>query len=751
MAETFETGYTRGREYEILMLDGTRVPAEITASSMKDAGGQPVGIVGVVRDITERRRAESDLRESEERYRDLFENANDLIQSVAPDGRFEYVNRAWRETLGYTEEEVSRLTLFDIIDPGSREHCTQVFAQVISGEAVGHTEAIFVAKDGRKIIVEGSASHRIEHGKVVATRAIFRDITERKRTEEALRRSERELRIRNTIANVFLTASEDQTYSEVMRVILGALKSPHGLFGYISTTGELVCPVAPEDIAGEDRAGGAVVLPREKWSGIWGRALTEKKLVCSNTSAGLPEDGTSTRRAVAAPIIHNDRVIGLVMVTDKPDDYDDDDRKLLETIVGNIEPILYARLDRDREEEARRQAEDEKAAVQAQLIQAQKMDAIGTLTGGIAHDFNNLLSTIQVSSELAMIKISEEDPAWNDLNQIHQAGERAADLARQLLLFSRRQPMETSLVDLNKATTAMLDMLARLIGENIEVGLHLDPDLCMIRGDKSNIEQVIMNLVINARDSMPGGGKIAITTENVTLDQQQCGLLPDATPGKYVCMSVTDQGTGMNSDTVEHIFEPFFSTKQAGDGTGLGLAVVHGIVKQHGGWIDVYSQPGKGSTFRVYFKAFSATLEDKHRRKASLRNYQGNGETILIVEDEETVRRLAARIFNSNGYVTAEAGSAEEALDIFERENGNFDLLLSDVVLPGKTGVQLADEILARKRDLKVLLTSGYLDDRSQWSIVCDKGLKFLNKPFTVLDLLQAAKEALEPARVGSS
>ncbi|MFH1311873.1 MAG: PAS domain S-box protein [Candidatus Eisenbacteria bacterium] len=627
---TFKTGYTRAKEYEIITLAGARIPAEITTSVMKDVNGEPTGIVGVVRDITERRQTENALRESEERYRDLFENANDLIQSVAPDGHFIYVNRAWRETLGYSEEEVGGLNLFDIIDPDWHEHCRQVFEQVMSGEPACYIETVFISRDGRKIIAEGSASCRTQDGKPVSTRAIFRDVTTRKYAEEALRHSERDLRIRNAIAHVFLTAPENEVFTEVMKIVLKAVNSTHGLFGYICRTGDLVCLSVTKGIVKEDLTlDVGAILPREKWSGIWGRALTEKRLVCSGPAADITEDRAPVCKTVAAPIIHNDRVIGLIMVANKPDDYDDDDVRLLETTAGNIAPILHARLERDGEEDARKQAEKDKAGIRAQLIHAQKMDAIGTLAGGIAHDFNDLLSTIQGCSELALQKTSEEDPVRNDLDQIREATQRAADLARQLLLFSRQQPMETSLIDLNKVTTNMLEMLGRLISENIEVDFHLDPDLPVVRGDRSNMEQVIMNLVLNARDAMPGGGKIIITTESVTLDENQCAVLAQATPGKYVCITVTDEGIGMDSDTLEHIFEPFFSTNVAGEGAGLGLAVVHSIIQQHEGWIDAYSEPGNGATFKVYFKAFSATIEEKHREKSSLKNYQGNGETIL--------------------------------------------------------------------------------------------------------------------------
>jgi PAS domain S-box-containing protein len=394
----------------------------------------------------------------------------------------------------------------------------------------------------------------------------------------------------------------------------------------------------------------------------------------------------------------------------------------------------------------RKRAEEEKAKIQAQFLQAQKMEAIGILAAGVAHDFNNLLTTIQGYTHLAMMEVDKTTSLYRDLKEIHLAAVRAADLTRKLLLFSRKHPIDLSPLNINRTVDDLLKMLNRLIGEDIAVNTDLEPDLWTVQADAGNIEQVIMNLAVNARDAMPEGGKLTIKTENVTIDEDYCKVFPHARPGKYVCLSVEDTGTGMDKEIIQHIFEPFFSTKEAGRGTGLGLSVVYGIVKQHKGWINVHSEPGRGSTFKVYLPAFSAKLEDETKEKSSLEEFQGSGERILLVEDEKGVRELTKKILRKNGYVVFEAANAKEALDIFEKERGKFHLVLSDVVLPDKSGLQLVHQLLSFKPELRVILSTGYTDEKSQWPIIREKGFRVLQKPYNLPDMLRAIRDAIKPS-----
>jgi len=391
----------------------------------------------------------------------------------------------------------------------------------------------------------------------------------------------------------------------------------------------------------------------------------------------------------------------------------------------------------------RKKAEEEKQKIQFQLLQAQKMEAIGTLAGGVAHDFNNQLTAIGGNVQLAMLELDELEPLYRYLRQINLAVNRSAQLTRQLLLFSRKETMEFETLSIKQTIDELLKMLNRLIGEDITIQTELQSDIWTIQGDAGNIEQVITNIVVNARDAMPQGGNITIETQNVILDKEDCKFISDAKPGKYVCLSIGDTGVGMDKETIKHIFEPFFSTKKAGKGTGLGLSVVYGIIKEHDGWINVYSEPEHGSTFRVYLPASSVKLENKAEETISLQDFSGNGERILLVEDEETVRLFTKEALSSNGYIVFEAAYAQEALDIFEREKGEFDLLFSDIVLPDKNALQLLDQILIRKPELPVLLCSGYTDKKSQWPLIQERKIPFIQKPFGLIELLKAFKSTL--------
>ncbi len=386
----------------------------------------------------------------------------------------------------------------------------------------------------------------------------------------------------------------------------------------------------------------------------------------------------------------------------------------------------------------------EQKRLESQLLQAQKMEAIGTLAGGVAHDFNNILTAILGSAELGIRKVEESDPLRRQFQQIQKSALRAADLTRQLLIFSRKQPMEYITLNLNFIIKNMLKMFQRLIGEDILIHTELAPDLWNVQGDEGNIEQVIMNLAVNARDAMPDGGKLTIKTCNTVVDASLGRTNPDARAGKFVLLTVMDTGVGMDQNVVQHIFEPFFSTKEFGKGTGLGLSVVHGIAKQHKGWITVDSEPDYGSVFQIYLPAFSGPAKTETEPEISLADLQGKGERILLVEDDEKVREIADKILSENGYVVTAAASFKEALDVFERAQYPFDIIFSDVVLPDEDGLQLVNRLIAKDSKLKVLLSSGYTDHKSKWPLITERGFSYLEKPYKINVLLQAIKTVLD-------
>ncbi|OGF68269.1 MAG: hypothetical protein A2Y62_02805 [Candidatus Fischerbacteria bacterium RBG_13_37_8] len=389
--------------------------------------------------------------------------------------------------------------------------------------------------------------------------------------------------------------------------------------------------------------------------------------------------------------------------------------------------------------------EAEKERMQAELLQAQKLESIGQLAGGIAHDFNNLLVIIQGYSELLKSKMDKSTTWYYYMEQIHDASLRATNLVRQLLLFSRKHMMQYEALDLKKTIEDILKLLKRIIGEDIDVITGVENNLWQIKADKGNIEQVIMNLAVNARDAMSNGGTLTIRAENVTLDAAACKCVPESRPGEFACLSIEDTGSGMDTNTLQHIFEPFFTTKDTAKGTGLGLSVVYGIVKQHEGWINVKSEPGKGSTFHI----FLPRLVDKDKREElilvsqPLHDLHGNGERILLVEDESEVRSFTSEALNDNGYVVFEAANAGEARDVFEKENMNFHLILADSVLPGTRGLQLVEQLLALKSDLRIIITSGYLEEASEWSALQERGFRFLQKPYSITDLFSKVKDTL--------
>ncbi len=391
-----------------------------------------------------------------------------------------------------------------------------------------------------------------------------------------------------------------------------------------------------------------------------------------------------------------------------------------------------------------KKAEDALHRSEEQLRQSMKMEAVGKLAGGVAHDFNNLLSVITGYSELLLLRTDDRNPALKEIEEIHKAGERAAALTHQLLAFSRRQVLKPKLLRMDDVVENLGKMLRRLIGEDIDFAIESGGGLWTVQADPSQIEQILMNLCVNARDAMPAGGKLVVSTENLTLESPFVERELTIPPGRYAMLRVADNGTGMNEEILSRIFEPFFTTKEQGKGTGLGLATVYGIVKQSGGYIRVASAPGKGTTFAIYLpaveRAEQETTEDP--RENALERTAG-GETILLVEDEDMVRELAAEIFRGNGYTVLDAPNGGAALEISDRHDGRIDLLVTDLVMPGMNGIELADRVSAARPGTLILYMSGYAEDARKHLGRMGKGRAFLQKPITPTTLSRKARELL--------
>jgi len=382
----------------------------------------------------------------------------------------------------------------------------------------------------------------------------------------------------------------------------------------------------------------------------------------------------------------------------------------------------------------------ERKLLEAQLLQSQKMESVGRLAGGVAHDFNNMLSVIIGSAQLAMLKVPESDQVWQYLFQICRAANRSAEITRQLLAFSRKEIISLKRVNLNAKILETKHTLGRLIGEDIDLTFKPAPELWTILADPSQLDQILVNLAVNARDAMPQGGYLAMETANVRIDPTYCHYHVDCRSGDYVQLVVSDSGSGMDSDTLSHIFEPFFTTKELGKGTGLGLATVYGIVKQNDGFLSVYSEPGHGTSFRLNFPRYLGEAEIEQEQSET--ELSGTG-TVLMVEDDPLVREMTVQMLEEIGYTVMQAPTPRDAVEICRNRELSIDLVLTDVVMPEMNGKELVDEIESFRPDIKVLFMSGYTSDLVARRGVVDEGRHFIQKPFDIHSLNDKIKEAL--------
>jgi len=394
---------------------------------------------------------------------------------------------------------------------------------------------------------------------------------------------------------------------------------------------------------------------------------------------------------------------------------------------------------------ARKEAERGRAQLEEQLRQAQKIDSMGRLAGGVAHDFNNILTAIRGYAELMLLELAPGDPMRSSVTEISRAGERAADLTRQLLAFSRRQLLQPRVLALNSLIADSIKMLQRLLGEDIELVTLLDPELGHVKADAGQMEQVILNLALNARDAMPQGGKLTLETRNVILQEEYAQKHFSLQPGSYIMMTISDIGCGMDPHTLSHIFEPFFTTKEPGKGTGLGLSTVYGIVQQSGGSIWVYSEPGRGTTFKIYLPRIEEPLDEAGEKRIESDNPRGS-ETILVVEDDEIVRKLTCQALRRYGYQVIEAANGIEALLSCEKYPEPIPLMITDVVMPQISGPELATRLRLLHPETQVLYISGYTDDAVVRHGLLDAALYFLQKPFTPGALVHKVRDILDQA-----
>lgn len=655
-------------------------------------------IRGVARDVTEQRRAESALRESEARYRLLFErNPFPMWVYDLETLRFLAVNEAAVDNYGYSRQEFLSMTIKDI---RPSEDIPAVMKSVRNFSAGIDKAGVWRHRKKNDSVIDVEiTSHQITFAGRQAKLVLPNDITERRRAENALRKAEEKYRsiFENAVEGIF-QASSDNRFISANPALLR-------LLGYRSLE-DLI--EHRTDIDTQHYVDSNIRRKLEQM-------LTENEVVTGFECEIYRKDMSKIWT------IANIRAIR-------------DENGALVLYEGSIEDIS----ERKRTEEALRASEE-------QLRQSQKLESIGQLAGGIAHDFNNLLTAIIGYSELSLMRLQKEDPLGRNIGEIKKAGERAAGLTRQLLAFSRKQVLQPKVLNINSVVSDFEKMLQRLIGENIELRTMLAPEIGNVKADPGQIEQVIMNLAINARDAMPGGGKLTIETNNMFLDESYVERHISVIPGFYVMLAVSDTGCGMDEKTLKRIFEPFFTTKGLGEGTGLGLSTVYGIIKQSGGNIWVYSELGSGTTFKVYLPCVDEDAEVYPRTDGTEEDVKGT-ETILLAEDEDVVRKFARKVLESYGYQVLEAANGGSALLICERHQEPINLLITDVVMPEMSGSELAERLIQLRPEMKVIYMSGYTDNAVFHHGVLHEGANFIQKPFTPYALAQKVRKILEAA-----
>lgn len=653
--------------------------------------GAVFGISAFARNIADQLFFEGELRESEERFRTLSANALIGIY-IIQDNKITYVNAALERMLGYEPGELIEADPLVVVHPSDHALVLDSFQRrVVGDDSAGHFIFRGLRKGGEVRIIE-VYSASAELGGRPATFGNLTDITERRHAEEALRESETRFRAlaENSLTGIYIIEEGRLQYVNPAYA---------RTFGY--TPQELIGADALTVVHPDDRAQMIETISRRR--GLGSTSIRSEFKGITKTG------GARYIEFLGTPVVSGGRNI----------------------IVGNMLDVTTRKL-----------ANEERERLSKELRQAQKMEAIGRLAGGVAHDFNNLLTVILGHAEMAMQEVNSDSAIFSDLQELLNAAHRSTDLTRQLLAFARRQPVAPKTLDLNGTVSNMLKMLRRLMGENIELTWKPGDALWLVRIDPSQIDQILANLCVNARDAIADVGHVTIETSNAILDEAYCASHIDATVGEYVCLSVLDDGYGMDAETLECVFEPFFTTKPAGKGTGLGLPTVYGAVKQNSGHIEVQSELGKGTVFRIYLPRWvdeSAGLsEDAPRVDA-----QRGTETILLVEDEPAILSIGRQMLQKAGYSVLAASTPYEALDLVATYPGVVHLLITDVVMPEMNGHELATRLMAVLPDLKLLYISGYTADVLTPYGVLNEGVSLVQKPFTLASLTNKVRQVL--------
>jgi PAS domain S-box-containing protein len=672
------------RDFEAQMrrLDGTTFWARGSLRAERSAARHLISWEGLIEDVTERRSAEQKLQASEMRYRRLFETAKDGILILDADtAEIVDVNPFLCDLLGLSRKEVLGMKLWEVGPFRDVPTSKANFRELQQLEYIRYEDLPLESADGLRIDVEFVSNVYQADGKKVI-QCNVRDITQRTRGAEA---------------HAVLTRAVEQASDSIV------ITDPQGAIVYVNPSFERVSGWSRDEALGQN--------PRILKSGKQDDALYRQ--MWDALARGEVWTGRLVNRRKDGTLFEEEATISPVRD-------------------GTGQVVNYVAVKHDLTDETR---------LAQQLFQAQKMDAVGRLAGGVAHDFNNLLGVITGYGEIVQRGLADEDPLKGKVEQILKAADRAAGLTRQLLAFGRKQVLQPRILDLNAVVPDMEKMLQRVIGEDIELATRLEPRLGNVKADPGQIEQVVMNLVVNARDAMPEGGRITIETVNADLDAEYAATHLPIPPGPYVMLAVTDTGSGMDAATQARVFEPFFTTKEVGKGTGLGLSTVYGIVKQSEGFVWLYSEVGVGTTFKVYLPRVEE--EAPLARPAGPGPLLRGSETVLLVEDEALLRELLQETLEANGYLVLVARDGAEALQIAEEHDGAIPIMVTDVIMPGMTGPKIVELMEQVRPGLKVLYISGYSEESVVLHGLIGPGRNFLSKPFGPEALLRKVRESL--------
>ncbi|MGC2260602.1 MAG: PAS domain S-box protein [Candidatus Sulfotelmatobacter sp.] len=667
--------------------DGSSYTEEMTITPVVSDDGTIAHYIAVKQDISARKRSEEALQRAEEQYRSIFDEAIIGIFRSTPDGRFIMMNPAMAKMLRWDSPEQAIDNIKDIgVLYGDGAERRELQTLVEDKGTLHNYMHKFRRRDGTDLWLSLNL-HCIykEDGTPEYYEGTAEDITLRRQAEEAVEESEKRFRLFVEHAPVGLAM-----FDREMRYLCA---SRQWLANYS----------ADRDVRGLSYYELFPTIP-ERWKEAHRRGLAGE-VVREEAEHIVRLDGSAQWiRWEVRPWYEKGNEIGGIVIFSE----DVSERRLLET----------------------------------QLQQAQKMEAIGRLAGGVAHDFNNMLGIITGFSELLKEQPNLAKKAVHQIEQIHLAGKKAASLTQQLLAFSRKQIIQPRILDLNEVVSKLSSMLRRLIGDDIELTIHFSCSDALVYVDASQIDQVIMNLAVNARDAMPNGGKLMIETDSCELDDAYAIQHRPVRPGRYVRLTITDTGCGINAETMSHLFEPFYTTKELGKGTGLGLSIVYGIVKQSDGYIWVYSEPGQGTSFKIYLPFHAATVQ-REEAPAKIENVNGS-ETVLVVEDDQGFRSMVVGFLKELGYTVLEAGNGEQALEIAASANTPVQALITDIVMPKMGGRDLADKLMSKFPNTKVLYTSGYTHDGVVQTRVLKEGEVFLQKPFALSELSKKLREVIE-------